>query len=111
MQDRIRKPHLILIPGYGATALMYYKIIEHLRLEFRLTTLDLLGLGCSGRPKFNLTTSRDCISYYVYSLEAWFRKQDSISLLQNGKPSQEKIILMGHSLGAFVAVHYALTFP
>ena len=77
-KERNNKPRMVLIHGFGATGLMFYKLIELLRQEFRLTTIDILGMGGSGRPKFELGTCRDCISFFVYSLEAWMRRQDSI---------------------------------
>lgn len=83
-KERNNKPKMVLIHGFGATGLMFYKLIELLRQEFRLTTIDILGMGGSGRPKFDLNSSRDCISYFVYSIEAWMRKLDSIQLLRTG---------------------------
>lgn len=69
---------MILIAGYGLTGMAYYKLINQLRRHFRLMTLDLLGMGGSGRPKFDLKTSRDCVQYFVQSLEAFFRLYDEI---------------------------------
>lgn len=110
-RDRNNKPVMVLIHGFGATGLMFYKLIDLLRREYRLTTIDLLGMGGSGRPKFDLKTSRDCISFFVYSIEAYMRRLDNIKFLKENKKINEKIILMGHSLGAFLSVHYALQFP
>lgn len=73
---------MIFIHGFGTTGLVYYKLIEQLRKEFRLTTIDLLGMGGSGRPKFQMKTSRDCVSYFAYSIEAWMRSQDEIQYMR-----------------------------
>lgn len=32
-------------------------------------------------------------------------------MMRQGVQQKEKVVLMGHSLGAFISVHYALTFP
>ena len=90
---------------------MYYKLIDLLRKDFQVTTIDLLGLGGSGRPKFDLQTSRDCTSFFVYSLEAWMRINDEIQYMRQMNMYQDPVIIMGHGLGAYVAVQYAKTFP
>ena len=101
--SREQKPRLVLIHGYGATGLMFYKCCDLLRREFRLTTIDMLGMGGSGRPPFHLKTCRDAVAFFVHSIEAWMRTQDDIR--------QEKPVLMGHSLGGLVSAHYALRYP
>jgi pimeloyl-ACP methyl ester carboxylesterase len=82
--SRQEKPRLVLIHGYGATGLMFYKCVDLLRKEFRLTTIDLLGMGGSGRPPYTLKTSRDTVSYFVHSIEAFLRNQDKINSAHNG---------------------------
>jgi cardiolipin-specific phospholipase len=62
----------------------------------------MLGLGCSGRPPFNLKNSLDCIDYYLYSIEAWMKTSNYNS---------EEFCLMGHSLGGYLSTMYALKYP
>ena len=51
------KPKMLLIHGFGGCGPMFYRILGHLSKSFRVTTFDMLGLGGSGRPSFNLKTA------------------------------------------------------
>lgn len=51
------KPKLLLVHGFGGCGTVFYRLIEHLRKSFRVTTVDLLGLAGSGRPSFSLKTA------------------------------------------------------
>jgi len=62
-----------MIHGFGGTGAIFYRMIGYLRKHFRVVTIDLLGMGGSGRPPFNHTSSRDCIEYFIGSIEAWMR--------------------------------------
>jgi cardiolipin-specific phospholipase len=62
----------------------------------------MLGLGCSGRPPFDLKNSQDCIDYYLYSIEAWMKTVNYKS---------EEYILMGHSLGGYLSIMFSLRYP
>jgi len=82
---------------------MFYKCCDLLRRDFRLTTIDMLGMGGSGRPPFHQKTGRDAVAFFVHSVEAWMRTQDDLK--------QERPVLMGHSLGGLVSAHYGLRYP
>jgi pimeloyl-ACP methyl ester carboxylesterase len=43
-----------MIHGFGATGSIFAKMVKDLRKKFSVTTIDLLGMGFSGRPAFNL---------------------------------------------------------
>lgn len=70
--------------------------------------LDWLGMGRSARPPFRIRAKRDDIpgrvqeaeSFFVDSLEEWRQKM-----------GLEKMTLVGHSLGAYLSVVYALRYP
>ena len=96
------RPKLLIIHGFGSCGALQYAYIGHLIKRFRVTTIDLLGLGCSGRPPFDLKNSLDCIDYFLYSIEAWMKT--------TGYKSEE-FYLMGHSLGGYLSAMYALKFP
>jgi cardiolipin-specific phospholipase len=91
-----------MIHGFGGTGSMFYKLIAHLKDSYRVTTIDLLGMGASGKPTFNLETSQECIDYFVESIEAWMK----ISGYRN-----EEYTLLGHSFGGYMATHYAIKYP
>ncbi|KAI5293647.1 hypothetical protein KEM52_005351 [Ascosphaera acerosa] len=73
-----------------------------------LFALDLLGMGRSTRPPFKLpAAARDkeaktaaAEDWFVDALEEWRQKRNI-----------ERFTLMGHSLGGYMAVAYALKYP
>ena len=100
--------NLVVIHGYGAGLGFFYKNFEALSRPkgWRLYALDLLGMGRSSRPPFKIRAKerkdsiREAEDWFVDSLEEW-RKQRDI----------ERFTLLGHSLGGYLAVAYALKYP
>lgn len=45
-------PVLVLIHGYGAASLTFWKIMKPLSQRYRLIMVDQLGMGASSRPDF-----------------------------------------------------------
>lgn len=99
---------LVMVHGYGAGLGFFYKNFEPLtRVKgWKLYALDLLGMGNSSRPNFKIHAKdpqekiREAENWFVDSLEEW-RKIRKI----------EKFTLLGHSLGGYLAVSYALKYP
>lgn len=92
-----------MIHGYGAYGAVFYRMIQHLRKYFRITTIDMLGMGASGRPTFTLTKAEQCIEFFMISFEAW---------MQATKYKAEgDFILAGHSLGGYLSTQYVLKHP
>jgi pimeloyl-ACP methyl ester carboxylesterase len=60
-----------MIHGFGGTGLVFYRAIKYLIKYFRITTIDLFGLGASGRPSFNINDRQDCLDFFILSIEAW----------------------------------------
>lgn len=60
---------------------------------------DLLGFGRSSRPQFD-TDAEVAENQFVESIEEWRRK---IGL--------DRMILLGHNLGGFLAAAYSLKYP
>ncbi|KAF3942268.1 hypothetical protein ABW19_dt0203515 [Dactylella cylindrospora] len=102
------KHNLVILHGYGAGLGFFYKNFDSLsqRSGWSLYALDLLGMGRSARPHFKIHATerldkvREAESFFVDSLEDW-RKSRGL----------EKFTLMGHSLGGYLAVCYALRYP
>lgn len=100
--------HLVMLHGYGAGLGFFYKNFEGLsRLPgWRLYSLDLLGMGRSSRPPFKLKAKdrqgriSEAEDWFIDALEEW-RIQRKI----------ERFTLLGHSLGGYMAVAYALKYP
>ena len=90
---------LVMIHGFGAGFLQFYKNLEHLHSERTLHALDLPGFGRSTRVPFT-PNAQKAEEEFVDLIERW-RERVGI----------EKFILLGHSLGAFIACSYSLKYP
>ncbi|KAF2722924.1 alpha/beta hydrolase [Polychaeton citri CBS 116435] len=100
--------NLVMLHGYGAGLGFFYKNFEALsRLpNWKLYALDLLGMGRSTRPPFRIHAkekeekTREAESWFVDALEEWRIKRGI-----------DKMTLVGHSLGGYMSVCYALKYP
>jgi cardiolipin-specific phospholipase len=100
--------NLVMLHGYGAGLGFFYKNFEGLsrRPNWKLYALDLLGMGRSSRPSFKINAKekedkiKEAESWFVDALEEWRIKRGI-----------EKMTLLGHSLGGYMAVAYALKYP
>ncbi|CAG7923688.1 unnamed protein product [Penicillium olsonii] len=100
--------HLVMLHGYGAGLGFFYKNFEPLsRLQgWQLHALDMLGMGRSTRPAFKIKAKgreeaiREAEAWFVDALEEWRIKRKI-----------DRFTLLGHSLGGYMAVAYALKYP
>jgi len=89
-------PDLVMLHGLGGNlAIWHLKIVPALRADYRVTTYDLRGHGRSGTPPTGYTTG-DMADDLLGVL-------DGLEIETAG--------LVGHSLGADVAMHFALRYP
>ena len=93
------KHPLVMIHGFGAGLLQFYKNIDHLHSDRTLHALDLPGFGRSTRIPLPLNPTHT-ENEYVASIETW-RKAMGL----------DKFILLGHSFGGFLACAYTLRYP
>ncbi|KAG6172452.1 hypothetical protein E4U24_004492 [Claviceps purpurea] len=99
---------LVMLHGYGAGLGFFYKNFEPItRISgLRLYALDMLGMGNSSRPVFKIHARdhdkqvEEAEDWFIDALEEW-RKARKI----------ERFTLLGHSLGGYLAVSYALKYP
>lgn len=99
---------LVMVHGYGAGLGFFYKNFEPITRVpgLKLYALDMLGMGNSSRPPFKITAQGkeekviEAENWFVDALEEW-RKARKI----------ERFTLLGHSLGGYLAVSYALKYP
>ncbi|KAH8700444.1 alpha/beta hydrolase [Talaromyces proteolyticus] len=100
--------NLVILHGYGAGLGFFYKNFEPLSRAkgWHLYALDLLGMGRSTRPPFKIKAKnrQEAISeaedWFIDALEEWRVKQKI-----------DRFTLMGHSMGGYMAVAYALKYP
>lgn len=99
---------LVMLHGYGAGLGFFYKNFEPLSRVpgWKLYALDMLGMGNSTRPPFKIHAKdpqgkiTEAENWFIDSLEEWRRIRKI-----------DKFTLLGHSLGGYLAVSYALKYP
>ena len=100
--------NLVILHGYGAGLGFFYKNFESLSRAkgWKIYALDLLGMGRSSRPPFKIHAKERRES--IQEAENWF-----IDALEEWRISKklDRFTLLGHSLGGYLAVAYALKYP
>lgn len=90
---------VVFLHGIGSSAKMWEKklILNKLKPHVRIMTLDLLGFGHSPKPEWS-----------KYNAE-----EQAVSLAKTLRKRHVKgtVIVVGHSLGALVAIEYAKMYP
>ncbi len=94
------KKILIMLHGFQACNLTYYRMIKYFANNFIVLCPDFPGMGLSSRPKVEFKDEKECIEFFVESIEA-FRKAKNIN----------KFYLCGHSLGGYYAGNYSIRYP
>lgn len=96
---RAKKPvaTVVLIHGIGSSSAMWDDVVAGLPENVEVLTIDLLGFGKSSRP-----------AWAIYNAKTQARSV--IATLLKVAP-RGRIILVGHSLGALVAVEVAKRYP
>lgn len=90
---------IVLLHGLGAGVALWCLNLDSLAATRPVYAIDILGFGRSSRPKFSsdaLVAERQLVN----SVEEWRREMQL-----------DKIILLGHSLGGFLASSYAIHYP
>ncbi|TVY81735.1 putative cardiolipin-specific deacylase [Lachnellula suecica] len=100
--------NLVMLHGYGAGLGFFYRNFEGLsRVKgWKIYALDMLGMGRSSRPPFRVLAKdqagkiTEAENWFIDALEEWrvLKKID-------------KFTLLGHSMGGYMAVAYALKYP
>lgn len=98
--DPSKLNHFVLIHGYGAGLGFYLKNFDEISKNpnWCIHALDLLGYGCSSRPKFDKAESIE--TYFLDTLETWRQKRGI-----------DKMLMCSHSLGAYVSALYTMKYP
>lgn len=99
---------MVILHGYGAGLGFFYKNFEALSRPqgWKLYALDMLGMGRSSRPPFKIKAKTreqkitEAEDWFIDSLEEWRKKRNI-----------DKMTLVGHSMGGYMSVCYALKYP
>lgn len=89
------KEVLVLVHGYAASAVFYFKVIKNLKDHFHIYAIDLFGLGASARPKLEKFDFDHIVDFFVEPLEEWRKKL-----------KLDNFVLMGHSMGGYLCSQY-----
>ncbi|MDB5176545.1 MAG: alpha/beta hydrolase [Candidatus Saccharibacteria bacterium] len=87
---------IVLLHGYLSSSHYFKAIRPYLERDFTVVAIDLLGFGKSPKPRIDYT--------YEQHIDA---VRQTIELLNIQKP----FTLLGHSMGALIALRYAVDYP
>jgi len=91
-----KSEHVLFIHGLGSSSLAWRDIPQALSEHFHIITVDLIGFGESDKPQTANYTMKGFSKFIIDFREAI------------GIKSDEKITLVGHSLGGYIATEVAI---
>ena len=94
------KPNLLVIHGYGGNCMSFIKMADSLTPKYNLYMIDLPGFGRSGTSDVLQSDDIDTVlDLYANLLKKYILQID------------KEVLVFGHSLGAYIAVHLASKYP
>jgi pimeloyl-ACP methyl ester carboxylesterase len=99
MNTESKNVPIVLLHGFGAGSAFWAMNLEELAQDHPVYALDILGFARSSRPEFSCD-AEEIEQQFVDSIDKW---RDVMKL--------EKIVLLGHSFGGFLASSYSLKYP
>ena len=95
------KEKIVLFHGYGGSGIIFYKIIAPLAEMYHVILVDIIGMGASSRPTFDVTNADEADEYFVNFIEKWRLAFGDL----------KDFFLAGHSFGGYICGHYASKYP
>ncbi|XP_012284163.1 protein ABHD4 [Orussus abietinus] len=99
MNEESPETPILMLHGLGAGVALWCMNLDALASQRPVYAIDLLGFGRSSRPVFS-NDGKKAEEQLVRSVEEWRREMQL-----------EKFILLGHSMGGFLAASYAIQYP
>lgn len=108
--DARGRNNVVICHGFGAGLGFFYRNLSPISKTIknsRVYAIDWLGMGRSSRPQFPMFRSdsesdvQAAINFFLDSFEEWRSRQNGL----------EKFVMVGHSLGGYLAALYALRYP
>ncbi|XP_022534621.2 (Lyso)-N-acylphosphatidylethanolamine lipase isoform X2 [Astyanax mexicanus] len=97
--DQASQTPLVMVHGFGGGVGLWIRNLDALSRRRPVYAFDLLGFGRSSRPSFPADASL-AEEQFISSIEQW---RQSLGL--------ERMILLGHSLGGYLATSYSIQYP
>lgn len=99
MNTESEKTPLLLLHGLGAGVALWVLNLDSLAQHRPVYAIDVLGFGRSSRPNFDKDALK-AEKQLVESVEEWRREMNL-----------KEMIVLGHSMGGFLAASYAISHP
>ncbi|XP_044589440.1 (Lyso)-N-acylphosphatidylethanolamine lipase isoform X1 [Cotesia glomerata] len=99
LNEQSPKTPIVLLHGLGAGVALWCLNLDSLSQDRPVYAIDLLGFGRSSRPNFS-NEALKAETQLVRSVEEWRREMEL-----------DKFVLLGHSMGGFLAASYAIQYP
>lgn len=95
--------HLVMVHGYGGGLGFFLKNFGPIALEdnWVVHAIDLLGYGCSSRPKFTADSLDAVEDFFHDSMKEWLH-------LRRLDISPQNNLFMAHSMGAYLMATYGI---